>query len=257
MLQLTSSTGMRTTESDGVRCNPRVNRPATVKRARRVHRAAFTLVELLVVLAIITILVALLLPAIQKARAQAQFVACQANLRAILHALQAYDDKLKGRWPPVYSKTIFGELKLNFVSPNMRQGGRDVGLGMLVPKLLPERALRDPSDAMQLDVARDVGKWERSEPLAGSSYAYCWKRPSPHQTPKHYALVMDINLEEGAADWDMTYEGRQRIAHPRIGRVNIGFSDWSVRQAPCSDVKYRYPFDDEAKIRWFEEADRY
>jgi prepilin-type processing-associated H-X9-DG protein len=63
------------------------------------ERVGFTLVELLVVIGIIALLVGVLLPALNKARAAAQTVQCASNLRQWGIGLQMYVDQNQGLLP--------------------------------------------------------------------------------------------------------------------------------------------------------------
>ena len=63
-------------------------------------RRAFTLVEMLVVIAIIGILISLLLPALSRARETARKLKCSSNLKNVALAMQAYEEVNAGYYPP-------------------------------------------------------------------------------------------------------------------------------------------------------------
>lgn len=63
-------------------------------------RRAFTLVEVLVVIAIIAVLVGLLLPTMRGARERARSVACLSNLRQLAVAAHSYSAQHRGSYPP-------------------------------------------------------------------------------------------------------------------------------------------------------------
>jgi prepilin-type N-terminal cleavage/methylation domain-containing protein/prepilin-type processing-associated H-X9-DG protein len=62
-------------------------------------RKGFTLVELLVVIGIIAVLIALLMPALQRAREHANRAVCLGNLRQLAAAIIMYNNENRGHFP--------------------------------------------------------------------------------------------------------------------------------------------------------------
>ncbi len=74
--------------------------PAIINhRSSLIHSKAFTLIELLVVISIVVLLMALLLPALSRARRQARAVGCQMRLRQAGTLLSMYAQDHGGRFP--------------------------------------------------------------------------------------------------------------------------------------------------------------
>jgi prepilin-type N-terminal cleavage/methylation domain-containing protein/prepilin-type processing-associated H-X9-DG protein len=110
-------------------------------------RDAFTLVELLVSIAVIAVLMALLLPALRGARESARRVQCAANLRALSTAIQGYCEDNRGLFPGIASVP---QLPWDWIywAPSQGFPFTDFGKGPLIRYLASPKpaTFRCPSD---------------------------------------------------------------------------------------------------------------
>lgn len=156
---------------------PRPTRRAFRRRCFRSSppsSAAFTLTELLAVIAIIALLAALLLPSLASARDKGYKTACLSNLHQIGLAIQAYAGDNDGRIPygpkaPPF--TSAGDFYPSTGAPTSLvslESGAPVGLGLLLKDHLcnQPKALFCPGSDQVVDAAAELAK-------VGTSQAQC------------------------------------------------------------------------------------
>jgi len=94
----------------------------------RLRPKAFTLIELLVVISSIVLLMAILIPALQRTKKQAKAVACQSNLRQWAILFSEYTTEYSGRFFPHTADSRFGEAEANWYTFLWRLHSYDLNL---------------------------------------------------------------------------------------------------------------------------------
>ncbi len=126
----------------------------------------FTLIELLVVISIISLLIAILLPSLSRARDQAKSVHCLARLKEIGNALATYENASGGMLPPARWYPDEDDLDPDQVLGGTDRGGRaadrEVEYGwceILFSYVYAERVRLPESYAVQRNI--DGRRWEK------------------------------------------------------------------------------------------------
>ena len=135
----------------------------------RSRRPGFTLIELLVVIAIIAILIALLVPAVQKVREAAARTQCINNMKQIGLACHSANDSIK--WMPRFSEAGYP------TSGAFQAANPATFDGTLHFYLLPF-----------LDQTAFMSQWD------GLSAANQWNGANQKQTPKVYICPSDVTV---------------------------------------------------------------
>jgi prepilin-type N-terminal cleavage/methylation domain-containing protein/prepilin-type processing-associated H-X9-DG protein len=190
-------------------------------------KKGFTLIELLVVIAILGILIALLLPAVQKAREAANRIKCTSNLKQLGLAMHQYHD-VEGMFPPGLEQKV---------GPNYPKVPADLFRWSVHSKLLPYVEQTNISNSLDLldPLFTDYNLTVDSQNVLGVSQTVklflcpsdwgipfvpvVFGQPDPKFGPTNYVACIGSGANGG----------------PRINADGICFTDSKVRISDITD----------------------
>lgn len=236
--------------------------------ARRRH--AFTLVELLVVIGIIAVLIALLLPTLNRAREQARAIACASNEKQLLLGFMMYVDDNKGAtpifpprgtgYPPTPNDAYYNSLAYYLDTTTTGAGVLRYDVGAFWPYIsngqhtlgnptagvtkgpdVLQRLMTCPSDQEALVVVGGSIDFTASQ-LHNFSYSWnasFWTGDPPTSQPKLYASDL-----HAVSKMTMIRESAHKIilseeAHPNDGWSLVGWPGTNTDDTPAFRHTFR------------------
>lgn len=170
-------------------------------RAGAKRRAAFTLVELLVVIGIIAILIGIMLPVLRRARESANKAGCLSNLHQIGLYLLQYQSQFHGRIPiyitPAYANKTVYHANVNDYT----------GLGLLVPANIAPKSGSESArvfycpGTVPVSTAYHFNYVDPANPAASNP----WVGRPGYSTRITYSLRMEYWAWDGGTSWNIQY----------------------------------------------------
>ena len=177
--------------------------------ATRNYRAAFTMVELLVVMGIIGILMAMMLPAINNAREGGRRTACASNMRQLALALNSYHTSIKSYPPSIHFDEKENPTRTTAEVRRQREQGADRA-DPLLHEVEPEK--------------------DEAEPCNGPRH----KRPSPARQCRHEAGGQQAPYRRSQHPSHRVTLRRSKFRENKASHPATGGGTRSLRQR-CSD----------------------
>ena len=187
---------------------------------RRRSEEGFTLVELLVVIGIISLLISVLLPALQKARQQASLIACQSNLRSIGQLINMYAAENGGYGPPIVDGQYYYSFAHVLTLMTQKASGTDpAGWGAGSGQYMPTQV----SGIFQ-DYDNPIDNW------GPEAFAFC-------ANPRVLG-VSNAQDYGGGLMWDplIGAQNKYSFAPPKLGSIKHAAEIMVVWCGPCQIV---------------------
>ena len=213
-------------------------------------KQCFTLIELLVVIAIIAILAAILLPALQSARARAHDTTCRNNIGQLGRGVLMYVDDNRGFYPPQGSQgqNLWGHRIARYIGVSTEKHPVTKNLMFSKTEDIPVfRCPSDPSPAYKTNVTNRTAFG-----AGGTSYGVnrwlCWKdndnvgrKPIFIQSPSQVIVITEA-ANNGFPSMD--YNGHRNVAYNHSGGERLIAEDFEMGEAFGSGLGVNIAFAD-------------